>query len=352
MRLAWRLAAIVGVPVLGIPLGMAAGATVAHAASGYTDTSVQASNFVWQHEITDAAAAANVTSTYFTVTGLLGDQPFSTNKGVTYAIKSGADVDGVALSVTTSGAPGETTGGVSANGTLNAGAVAPVDATITLTATDTDGDVAIVTVPVAVGDDSVQWNKPEPVLTDEVNSITAGNTNPDGSVTFAAKDTDDDAYTISESNLPPGLTSGNPSLLPGTAIPQNYNDLQVTATDANGASATGSFLLKVNGGATPAAPVPVLSHGSATYVAATRENVYFDTSVSTWVHFQIVGPGVINGHQGWVYATAGALNHAVYSGLEANHTYTVYYTPVEGQGSTVQVVGTHTGYVVFVTNRP
>jgi hypothetical protein len=344
-----RFIALAAVPAaLGGTLLAAAG--TAQAATGYTDTSVQASNFVWQHEITGTATASG--SGIVDVSGLAGSGP-AANHPVTYAVKSGGDVDGVTLSVTNSNITSPTLGVISADGTLNPGAGTSVHTTVTLTATDADGDVAVVTVPVTVSSALVSFDtgNKDLLTTDEVYSITAGNTNPNGSVTFAAKDTDDAAIGIGESNLPAGLTSANP-LLPGTAIPQKYNDLQVTATDADGASATGSFLLTVNGGVTPAAPVPVLSHGSATYVSPVRENVYFDTSVSTWVHFQIVGPGPINGHEGWVHAAAGQLNKAVYGGLEANHTYTVYYTPVEGSGSTVQIVGTHTGYVVFVTNRP
>jgi uncharacterized protein (DUF2141 family) len=345
---------LVAAAVVAVGTGAAFAATSQPAVT-YADTSVQASSFVWDHEITGTATAATRQvgtgpDIYaVTLTGLSGDEPFSADRAVTYAITSSPDIDGVTLSVTNSGAPGEVTGGISADGTLNAGANSFVDATATLTATDTDGDVAIVTVPVTVRTNSVSWNHLAGLaITDEVYSITAGDTNPNGSVTFAAKDTDVEAITIGESNLPAGLASGNP-LLPGTAVPGKYKDLLVTATDASGATATGSFLLTVNGSTAPAAAVPVLSHGSATSVNPVREDVYFDTTVSTWVHFQITGPGAINGHQGWVYAVAGQLNEAVYGGLEAGHGYTVYYTPVEGKGSTVQVPGTTTGYVYFVT---
>jgi hypothetical protein len=295
------------------------------------------------------------------VTGLLGDQtgfgPVPT-PAVTYAVTAGSDVDGVTLTASNTSVTVPSTGVIIASGALNPGAGTSVDALVTLSATDTDGDVAVVTVPVIVtrvgAGAVVSIDTPlvaSELTTDEVNAISNVNNNTDGSVTFAAKDTDDLAIAIGESNLPAGLVSGNP-LLPGTATPGGYNDLQVTATDAKGATATGSFELLVNGGATPVAPVPVLSHGQATYVSATRENVAFDTSITTWVHFQISGPGAIDGHEGWVHAVAGSLNKAVYSGLEANHTYAVFFTPVDGKGSTVQIVGTKTGHVTFISNRP
>jgi hypothetical protein len=353
MKLGRRLAAALVVPALA---GAGALGAVASAnAAGFTDTSVQASNFVFQHHIVNVATAANATPggvQVVDVTGLQAVPAPASGRTVTYAITGGADVDGVMLSVTNSGATTLVTGVISANGSFNAGATPPVADTVTLTATDQFGDVAVVTVPVKVGPgDNVSLGTGS-VLTDEVLQITATNQNTDGSVLFAAKDTADvPTSAISESNLPGGLVSGNP-LLPGTAVPGFYNDLQVTATDAAGAKATGAFLLKVNGGPTPPAPVPVLSHGAATFVAPTRENVSFDTTITTWVHFQIAGPGAINGHQGWVHAIAGQLNTGVYSGLEPNHTYAVFFTPVDAQGSSNQIVGTRTGHVTFISNRP
>ena len=76
-------------------------------------------------------------------------------------------------------------------------------------------------------------------------------------------------------------------------------------------------------------------------------------AIASWDQFTIVGPGAINGHQGWVNAKGGGVvNMAVYSGLEANHSYTVLYQPVVGQGSSKAIPGTHQGYVYFVSNNP
>jgi hypothetical protein len=100
-------------------------------------------------------------------------------------------------------------------------------------------------------------------------------------------------------------------------------------------------------------PVPVLYGGHAVFVAATRENVSYKQTLTAWDKFVIVGPGAINGHQGWVHGQGGGVeNTGVYSGLLPNHGYTVLYTPVTGQGSNRQIIGTHTGYVFFVSNQP
>jgi hypothetical protein len=102
------------------------------------------------------------------------------------------------------------------------------------------------------------------------------------------------------------------------------------------------------------APPPVvirLSHGHGTSTAPTRETVSFQQSgAASWDEFYIVGPGAINGHKGWVNAKVG-LNFGYYSGLLANHGYTVYYTPVTSRGSDTQVPGSHGGHVYFVSNR-
>ena len=91
------------------------------------------------------------------------------------------------------------------------------------------------------------------------------------------------------------------------------------------------------------APVPRLSKGHAVALSPVRENVYFwQSGAASWDHFTIVGPGKINGHQGWVNGHLG-LNTAVYGGLQAHHGYTVFYQPVTGPGSTTPVPGSHWG---------
>lgn len=101
------------------------------------------------------------------------------------------------------------------------------------------------------------------------------------------------------------------------------------------------------------APVaePYLYGGHATVIANTRENVYFSlggVKTATWVHFQIFGPGPINGHEGWVLAQPGE-NVGVYTGLSYHHTYVSLYEPVTGKGSTDQIPGSAGGHVTFVS---
>jgi hypothetical protein len=97
-------------------------------------------------------------------------------------------------------------------------------------------------------------------------------------------------------------------------------------------------------------PETILFDGHGTTVAPTRENVTFMLKgVPSEVMFKITGPGPINGHVGYVNAHEG-LNTGVYTGLEANHTYTSCYTPVlGGPGSTTPAPG-HGGCITFITN--
>ena len=98
----------------------------------------------------------------------------------------------------------------------------------------------------------------------------------------------------------------------------------------------------------PVTVVPVLSGGHAQALTPNHEKVYFTSSADTWVHFQIAGPGAINGHEGWVHAVKGE-NFGYYSGLSgAHHTYAVFYTPVASQGS--EIPTGNEGHVTFVTS--
>lgn len=352
----FRRIAFVAAPAAAVAVmaGAAGLAQSAAASTGYADTSVQGSNFVFEHYVTGPAKvdATPIVPGTVDVTGLKAFPAPSSGGGVVYKITSNPDVDGVTLSVTDTDLTFSTTGVISADGSLNHAAGTSVATIVKLSATDKFGDVATITLPAVVRDNSVTYDTAhaDELATDEVYDLGVTDDNPTGSVVFTGKNTGDAALTFSEANLPAGLASGNP-LLPGTAVPGTYKDQTVTASDATGASATGTFLLKVNGGAAPAAAVPVLSHGSATYVSPNRENVEFATSLTTWVEFQIAGPGPIGGKVGWVLAKSGSLNQAVYSGLEANHTYAVYYKPVTGKGSTTQIVGTKSGqHVTFISN--
>lgn len=147
-------------------------------------------------------------------------------------------------------------------------------------------------------------------------------------------------------NGPAGAAFSNGVLSRGRAVPGDYKAVVVTAKDTAGATSTETFDAVVR----PVfPPVPRLSGGHAVALSPVRENVYFiQSGAASWDHFTIVGPGKINGHQGWVNGQLG-LNVAVYGGLEAHHGYTVFYQPVIGQGSTTPVPGSHWGYVYFVS---
>jgi len=147
---------------------------------------------------------------------------------------------------------------------------------------------------------------------------------------------------------PAGATFSGGVLSVGTAITGIYPRVGVTATDAMGASAFEQFDASVQ----PVyAPVPWLSEGHAVSLGATRENVYFiQSGAPSWDHFIIIGPGAINGHEGWVNGQLG-LNVGVYGGLDANHGYSVYYQPVIGWGSTAPIPGSRGGHVFFITHR-
>ena len=151
--------------------------------------------------------------------------------------------------------------------------------------------------------------------------------NEHGKVSFATVPSAGVTETLA--NGPAGAVFSNGVLSAGTAVPGDYKNVAVTAKDAAGATAVETFDAVVR----PVyAPVPRLSGGHAVFIGTSRENVYFiQSGAASWDHFTIVGPGAINGHQGWVNGQLG-LNAAVYGGLEYHHGYTVYYQPVTGQG--------------------
>jgi len=231
--------------------------------------------------------------------------------------------------------------------TLTAGALslpaAAVTAPVTFTVKATDGTaVAFATVNVGVGASAVPAEDSVTVTPDTV--VLNAPVNAHGRVTFTTVPSAGVTETLA--NGPAGAVFSDGVLSAGKAVPGDYKNVAVTAKDAAGATANEVFDAVVQ----PVyAPVPRLSGGHAVYIAPTRENVYFvQSGAASWDHFTIVGPGAINGHQGWVDGKLG-LNAAVYSGLEYGHGYTVFYQPVTGRGSTRPVPGSHWGYVYFVS---
>lgn len=219
----------------------------------------------------------------------------------------------------------------------------PVTAPVTFTVQAAHGSaVALATVKVGVGAAAVPAEDAVAVTPDTVELNAPVNHR--GQVFFPAVPSTGVAETLA--NGPAGALFGNGVLSAGSAVPGDYKSVTVTAKDAAGATAVEAFDAVVR----PVyAPVPRLSGGHAVFVGTSRENVYFwQSGAASWDHFTIVGPGKINGHQGWVNGHLG-LNAAVYGGLEYKHGYTVYYQPVTGQGSTTPVPGSHWGYVYFVS---
>ena len=222
-------------------------------------------------------------------------------------------------------------------------AAAPVTAPVTFTVKAAHGTaVAYATVTATVGAASVPAEDGVAVTPDTV--VLHAPVNRHGKVSFPTVPST--GVTEALGNGPAGVLFSNGVLSRGTAVPGDYKNVTVTAKDAAGATAVETFDAVIR----PVyPPVPRLSGGHAVFIGTSRENVYFyQSGAASWDHFTIVGPGAINGHQGWVHGQLG-LNVAVYGGLEYHHGYTVYYQPVTGQGSTTPVPGSHWGYVYFVS---
>ena len=323
------------VPAMAAGVALAVGGS-AHAATqavrapiGYT---VAASN-------AHSDSISNITGTFGTsATSVVGST--AVQVPTADAIQFGAtDSQGAAISWSSSNLPSGFS--LSAAGALSL-ATAPVTASVTFTVKATQGSaVAFATVSVGVGasatpaEDSISVTPDTVVLNSPVNA--------NGEVSFA---TVPSGAAEALTNGPAGAAFGNGVLSAGTAVPGNYKNVAVTAKDAAGATSVESFNVVVRA---VYAAVPRLSGGHAVFIAPPRENVYFiQSGAASWDHFTIVGPGAINGHQGWVNGHLG-LNAAVYGGLEYRHGYTVFYQPVTGQGSTTPVPGSHWGYVYFVS---
>jgi hypothetical protein len=328
-----RLTAMLGVLLIPLLALATTGAAQALPLALYADTSVAVSGF----PVVDTISATPVASTSFTLPAgasfTLHETSFgpatwapqtTVQNGLTFTLASDGvgSIGGALFPVV----PGSTqfTASVSNGG----GAVSKATVTVSWTST-TVGSYTVtaddVTLPLAVTNNTLGTVDLLPTVAGVAEVLT---------------------------NAPSGVALAGGVISGTNAIPGTYHSLRVTASDAAGATAVETLSVLVKGGVVHAV-VPVLSHGHAVCIAPTREDVYYEQSgAASWDHFTIVGPGGINGHEGWVYGNLG-LNVGVYAGLLGGikgHGYTVYYTPVESQGSDVQIPGTHTGYVFFVTN--
>jgi hypothetical protein len=114
-------------------------------------------------------------------------------------------------------------------------------------ATDGTGNAEALVIPVALTSGSIQLGSGK-VTTVSVSALADSNVS--GTVKFSATSSAT-PINFAETNLPTGLSSGNPTLtyVGGTAAPGTYNGLVVTATDADGAVLHGTFNLTVEANA-------------------------------------------------------------------------------------------------------
>jgi hypothetical protein len=137
--------------------------------------------------------------------------------------------------------------GVSLSGTTisASSAAAAGTATIVADATDSNHNAVALVIPVTIAASSIQ-------VTGTVGEITVTQlaaTNVSGTVKFSAvASASSDAVNFAETNLPAGLSSGNPTLtyVGGTAAPGTYTGVAVSATEADGATLNGTFTLTVD----------------------------------------------------------------------------------------------------------
>jgi hypothetical protein len=362
MKTRTKVAVVTGV----LALGLAAGTLPSLAASSptYADSSVTVSSiFPWvpstvvQHTLTLSATGfqAATPATPILIPVNVGDlaaviNPVVTGDGLiftagsqsTFQVSSANVPAGIVFNsvVNAAGTTDTLTATVTGSITLPV-----VNATVTVKATDTFGDVSLDTVvftPNATNTFNVrQVEDAIPVIAHPLTT----NNNATGAVDFTVPAGDELANL---GNAPAGVAIAGNSIVGINAVPGKYSNVTADITDAGGAVSVENFALTVKG-AIAVYNGPKLSQGHAVKVNAVRENVYFvQSGAASYDEFTIVGPGKINGHKGWVNAHLG-LNTAVYGGLEANHGYTVYYTPVTGPGSETPIPGSHYGYVYFVS---
>ena len=137
--------------------------------------------------------------------------------------------------------------GVSLSGaTISHSGAASSPTSIVADATDGTGNAEAIVIPVTLGTDSIQRSSPPTTV-----SLSAlADSNVSGTVKFSATSSarSTDTVNFAETNLPTGLTSGNPVLtfVGGTAAPGIYNGVVVTATEADGAVLHGTFNLTVD----------------------------------------------------------------------------------------------------------
>ena len=141
--------------------------------------------------------------------------------------------------------------GVSLSGaTISNSGTTSSTASIVADATDGTGNAEALVIPVTLTSGSIQVTTGAKVTIVSLSALADSNVS--GTVKFSATSSiSTNAINFAETNLPTGLSSGNPTLtyVGGTAAPGTYTGVVVTATDADGAVLHGTFNLTVEANA-------------------------------------------------------------------------------------------------------
>lgn len=141
--------------------------------------------------------------------------------------------------------------GVSVSGSTisYSGGVVASPLPIVVDATDKNGNAVALEIPISLLTNYILLQGAAYTLV-SLSGLTDSNVS--GNVKFSVTSSESgDSVNFGESNLPAGLSSGDPALssLGGTAAPGIYSGVAVTATDSDGAVLKGTFTLTVNANA-------------------------------------------------------------------------------------------------------
>ncbi len=168
--------------------------------------------------------------------------------GGTLAATDGTKVINLTPTNVTWSLHGTVPSGVSLTGaSISYSGTASSTTSIVADATDGAGNAEALVIPVALTSGSIQLGSTKPSV---VSLSALADSNVSGTVKFSATSSagSTDTVNFAETNLPSGLSSGNPVLtfVGGTAAPGTYTGVVVTATDADGAVLHGTFTLTVD----------------------------------------------------------------------------------------------------------
>jgi hypothetical protein len=351
-----------GAAALAVLAGVSWGAAAANAAT-FADTSVQAHAF---HS--DAIASVSgvldsspvlspspqnlpiTVSSHITFSETGGTGPFS------WSVVSGANaVPNVALAFSGSVLGAVVSGPVTLSAPVN----------VTVKVSDADGAAAVGVLTFAP---STSGHVNLSLITDTVSLNFPFNNNSTGAVEYSTVPA---GATVSESNLPPGLVSGNP-LVPGSAVPGPYGHVTVIAKDGAGATAVQEDGILVKGSPVhtppPHADKPYVFHGKWTSRTASTATASWDESTTgDWMTSQnngdgkceevyITGPGFAplgdfaDAHIGFTCDNGAGHNTGYLRGLLPDHNYALRIVPATGDyGHHQPIPGAGTGFVDVFT---